>query len=105
MHTNVGSMTLQTLLKAHGIHTIRELCQRTGIHRQQGWMLWHGKAGVGKVLAKKLHEAFNIPYDELIQIDPVPYQYEDRRVPQRAEGPRRPPGRPRKRPENGEASA
>jgi transcriptional regulator with XRE-family HTH domain len=73
MRTTLASMKLQEILEKHGIHTIRKLCEATGLKRQQAWMLWHGKAGVGKVMAKRLHERLNIPYEELLEVDPVPY--------------------------------
>jgi hypothetical protein len=65
--------TLSDLLYQHGIHTIRKLCQETGLSRQRGWMLWWGKAGVGKQTAKLLHEKLGIPLEELMEVDPVPY--------------------------------
>jgi transcriptional regulator with XRE-family HTH domain len=65
-------MTLQTLLKQHGITTIKELMHRTGLSRQHCWGLWHGYNGVGKATAKRLHERLGLPFDELMQVDPVP---------------------------------
>jgi len=65
-------MTLQTLLRQHGITTINELKHRTGLSRQQSWNLWHAKTGVGKATAKRLHEMLGIPAEALLQIDPVP---------------------------------
>ena len=41
--------------------------------------LWHGEAGVGKVMAQRLHERLQIPIEELIQVDPVPYTKPRRR--------------------------
>ena len=72
MQAKLGSMTLQELLKQHGIHTIRELTHRTGLSRQQGWNLWWGEAGVGKGTLKLLHERLGIPAEALLQVDPVP---------------------------------
>ena len=66
-------MKLQVILEKYGIHTIRKLCEATGLKRQQAWMLWHGKAGVGKIMAKRLHDRLHIPYEELLEVDPVPY--------------------------------
>ena len=72
MRATLGAMTLQELLKKHDIHTIRELTERTGLSRQQGWNLWWAEAGVGKETAKLLHERLGIPAEELLQVDPVP---------------------------------
>jgi hypothetical protein len=65
-------MTLQTLLRQHGITTIKELRHRSGWSRQQSWNLWHAQVGVGKTTAKRLHERLGIPAEALLQIDPVP---------------------------------
>jgi len=75
MNATLARMTLQEILKNHGIHTIRKLCEDAGLSRQQGWMLWHGKAGVGKVMTKRLHEKLGIPFEELLDVDPVPYKW------------------------------
>lgn len=63
---------LHKLLDDHGVHTIRQLCQATGLSSQQGWNLWHGKVGVGMATAKKLHEAFGVPYEQLSELPSVP---------------------------------
>jgi hypothetical protein len=72
MRARFRGMTLQTLLRQHGITTINELKHRTGLSRQQSWNLWHAKTGVGKATAKRLHEMLGIPAEALLQIDPVP---------------------------------
>jgi transcriptional regulator with XRE-family HTH domain len=72
MHARFTGMTLQTLLRQHGITTIKELMHRTGLSRQHCWGLWHGYDGVGKATAKRLHERLGIPAEALLQIDPVP---------------------------------
>ena len=63
-------MTLQELLKRHGILSIRELTRRTGLSRQVGWNLWHGYTGIGRKLLPILHDGLGIPYEELLQVDP-----------------------------------
>jgi transcriptional regulator with XRE-family HTH domain len=74
MSVTLGSMTLQEILQQHGITTLRDFLERAGLtSRQQAWSLWHGEAGVGKVMAKRLSERLQIPIDQLIQVDPVPY--------------------------------
>jgi transcriptional regulator with XRE-family HTH domain len=92
MHARFRGMTLQTLLKRHGITTIKELTERTGLSRQQNWRLWHGLDGVGKATAKRLHARLGLPFEELMQVDPVPAVKRPR------PGPPRPRGRPRKAP-------
>jgi transcriptional regulator with XRE-family HTH domain len=88
MRARFRGMTLQTLLRQHGITTIKEFTHRTGLSRQQSWNLWHGRVGVGKATAKRLHERLGIPAELLLQIDPIPA----------VKPPNRPPPRPRGRP-------
>jgi transcriptional regulator with XRE-family HTH domain len=90
MRATVRGMTLQTLLRQHGITRIKELMVGTGLSKQQCWNLWHGRVGVGKATAKLLHERLGIPAEPLLQIDPIPAR-------QRTTPPR-PRGRPRKLP-------
>jgi hypothetical protein len=90
MRARFRGMTLQTLLKRHGITSIKALREHTGLSRQQGWSLWHGYVGVGKTTAKRLYEQLGIPFEELMQVDPVPAAKPPRTTPPR------PRGRPRK---------
>jgi transcriptional regulator with XRE-family HTH domain len=72
MLETITGLTLKTVLQRHGITTIKALQQRTGISKQHAWGLWHATIGVGKVAAKRMHEALGIPTDELLAVDPVP---------------------------------
>ena len=72
MRATVRSMTLQTLLRQHGITAITELQHRTGSSRQQSWNLWHAQVGVGEATGKGLHEQPGIPAEQLLQVDPAP---------------------------------
>lgn len=92
MRATVRGMTLQTLLRQHGITRIKELRAATGLSKQQCWNLWHAKTGVGKATAKLLHERLGLPFEELMQVDPVPA------VKRPGMAPPRPRGRPRKAP-------
>jgi transcriptional regulator with XRE-family HTH domain len=82
MDSTVEGMTLQTLLRQHGITTIRELTHRTGLSRQQCWNLWHAQAGVGKETLKRLHERLGIPYEQLLEVDPVPRKRRPEKAPE-----------------------
>jgi len=90
MRARFRGMTLQTLLRQHGITTLKEFTQRSGQSRQHSWRLWHGLDGVGKVTALRLSERLGIPLEELIRIDPVPVIKRPRTTPPK------PRGRPRK---------
>jgi transcriptional regulator with XRE-family HTH domain len=92
MRARFRAMTLQTVLRQHGITTIKELTQRSGLSRQQSWRLWHGYDGVGKATALRLHERLGVPLEALLQVDPVPAVKRPQTTPPR------PRGRPRKTP-------
>jgi hypothetical protein len=79
MRGTVSRMTLRELLIQHGIPTIRELSHRLQCSRQQAWDLWHARVGVGAAMMKRLHEELQIPLEELIQLDPVPWQKQPRK--------------------------
>ena len=70
----VRGMTLQELLKRHGITTIKDLAKRATLSRQHAWNLWHAQVGLGTEMLKRLHDRLGIPLEELIQVDPVPFR-------------------------------
>lgn len=92
MRARFRAMTLQTVLRQHGITTIKELTERSGLSRQQNWRLWHGYDGVGKATALRLHARLGVPLEALLQVDPVPA------IKRPGTTPPRPRGRPRKTP-------
>jgi transcriptional regulator with XRE-family HTH domain len=94
MHARFRGMTLQTLLRQHGITRIKELMHRTGLSRQYCWNLWHGYDGVGKETMRRLHTSLGIPLEALLQVDPVPA------VKRPHTKPPRPRGQPRKAPQS-----
>ena len=69
MHARFRGMTLQTVLRQHGITTIKELMHRTGLSRQYCWNLWHGYDGVGKETMRRLHTSLGIPLEALLEVD------------------------------------
>jgi hypothetical protein len=74
MKAKVARMSpLRKLLEAHGVHTIRRLRELTGLTSQQCWNLWHGRVGVGRKTALRLHEQCGIPLDDLMRLPPVPH--------------------------------
>jgi hypothetical protein len=79
MDTIVQGMTLQEILKRHGILAASELRRRIvdehgqpKLSRAQAYNLWRGRAGVGKETMRLLHDQLGISYDELMEVDPVP---------------------------------
>jgi transcriptional regulator with XRE-family HTH domain len=60
-------MTLQELLRAHGIHRPSELAAAADIDRRHAWQIWHGKARIGHVVALRIYESTGIPIHELLR--------------------------------------
>jgi transcriptional regulator with XRE-family HTH domain len=77
-------MTLDELLKSHGIHRPADLKALLGIQRQYAWQLWHGVRQFTPEQALKLFDVYGVPMDEL---------YRAERPPEPIEAPK---GRPRK---------
>jgi transcriptional regulator with XRE-family HTH domain len=100
MRARFKGMTLQTLLQQHGITTIRDFAQRTGLSRQHAWNLWHAQVGLGTEMLKRLHDRLGIPLEELIRVDPVPAVKRPRTAPPRPRGrPRTAPTTPQEAPD------
>jgi len=96
MSATLGCMRLQDILIEHDITTLRAFMEQAGFtSRQQAWSLWHGEAGVGKVMAKRLHERLQIPLEKLLEVDPVPYTKPRRR----RSTPKNPQSREKRRPD------
>jgi hypothetical protein len=81
MVVKVRRMTLREVLARYHITTLREFCSRTGFTRQHAWNLMNGWTGVGKQTMQTLHDRLHIPFEELMQIRPVPRTARRRRVP------------------------
>ena len=77
-------MTLDELLKSHGIHRPADLKALLGIQRQYAWQLWHGKRRFTPEQALKLLDVHGVPMDELYRAEPPPEEI------------KAPKGRPRK---------
>jgi transcriptional regulator with XRE-family HTH domain len=86
MRASIRGMTLETLLRRHGITTIRDFAQRTGLSRQHAWNLWHAKVGLGTEMVRRLHDDLGIPLEDLIRVDPVPAVKRPRTTPPRPRG-------------------
>ena len=81
MAVKLRRMTLREVLARYGITTLREFCSRTGFTRQHAWNLMNGWTGVGKQTMQLLHDRLGIPFEELMQIRPVPRSARQRRIP------------------------
>jgi transcriptional regulator with XRE-family HTH domain len=95
MGSRLGTMILRDLLAEYGMTTLTAFAQRAQLSMSHAWNLWHGRAGLGLNLAKRLAQQTGIPLARLVEIEPTPP------TPARGKGgPRRrsPLARPRKVP-------
>ena len=76
-------MTLDQLLKSHGIHRPADLKALLGIQRQYAWQLWHGKRQFTPEQALKLLDVHGVPMDELYRSEPPPESIKAPKGPQR----------------------
>lgn len=76
-------MTLDELLKRHGIHRPADLVALLRVSRQYAWQLWYGRRKFTPDQALKLLDACGVPMDQLYRATVAPNPV--------------PKGRPRKR--------
>jgi hypothetical protein len=63
---------LGILLTRYNVLATSELRRRIkGMSTAHASNLWNGKSGVGKETMRLLHDRLGIPYDELMEVDPV----------------------------------
>jgi transcriptional regulator with XRE-family HTH domain len=65
----VKRFLLRDLLPQHGIPSILALCQRLGLTKQYGCMLWHGTIGLSAAMMRRLHDELGIPAEALLQVE------------------------------------
>lgn len=69
MNLTLDLMTLQDLLREHGILTIQEFGQKVRLSKQHAWRLWHGKDRLGLRMAHRIAKATGIPLADLIAVE------------------------------------
>ena len=88
----IGTMTLQELLKRHNILAPSELWRRIpNMSRAHASNLWTGRSGIGRETMRALHDRLGIPYEELMEVDPV---HQPPKTPPAGNAPRRGKRRP-----------
>lgn len=65
-------MTLDQLLKTHGIRRPADLVALLDINRQYAWQLWHGRRRFTPDQALKLFDAHGVPMDQLYRAEVAP---------------------------------
>jgi hypothetical protein len=89
--------TVQELLRAHGVHTLKEFYTRLNMRKQYAWLLWHSKIALSWEMAQRLHQVFGLSFEELGQVERSTPAKPRGRPPQ-PHAPEPPKGRRRKRP-------
>jgi hypothetical protein len=72
MAVKTRRMYLKDVLQKHGIYTIRDLRECSGLSSQYAFLLWWGMRGLGRKTIQLLHERCHIPLEELMQVKPGP---------------------------------
>jgi hypothetical protein len=65
-------MILRDLVAAYGMTTLSAFAQRAQLSLSHAWNLWHGRAGLGLNLAKRIARNTGIPLAELVEVAPTP---------------------------------
>jgi transcriptional regulator with XRE-family HTH domain len=65
----VADVILRELLAQHGVTTIDAFRRQLGVTKQYGWLLWHGKVGLSGEMIRRIHVAFDIPLEQLVQVE------------------------------------
>ena len=56
------------LLPNYGCRGVMDLARGLGIRKQYAWLMWHGKIALSLDMARRVHEAFGVPVEVLMQI-------------------------------------
>jgi transcriptional regulator with XRE-family HTH domain len=65
---SIASMVLREVLPEYGCHTMMELARGLGLRKQYAWLLWHGKIALSVDMLRRIHEAFGVPVEVLLQV-------------------------------------
>jgi hypothetical protein len=65
---SIATMVLKDVLPDYGCHTLMELARGVGVRKQYAWLLWHGKIALSVDLVRRIHEAFGVPVEVLLQV-------------------------------------
>jgi antitoxin component HigA of HigAB toxin-antitoxin module len=66
--STVASMVLKEVLPDYGCPSLMDLARGIGVRKQYAWLLWHGKIALSLDMARRIHEAFKVPVEVLMQI-------------------------------------
>ena len=72
MGHRLAAMLLRKLLAEYGMTTLTAFAQRAQLSMSHAWNLWHGRAGLGLNLAKRIARNTGIPLARLIEVEPTP---------------------------------
>jgi transcriptional regulator with XRE-family HTH domain len=61
-------MVLREVLPNYGVATLMDLARGLGLRKQYAWLLWHGKVALSVEMLRRIHEAFGVPVEVLLQV-------------------------------------
>ena len=65
---SMATMVLKEVLPDYGCPTLTDLARGLGLPKQYAWLMWHGKIALSVDMARRIHEAFGVPAEVLIQV-------------------------------------
>jgi antitoxin component HigA of HigAB toxin-antitoxin module len=65
---SIATMVLKDVLPDYGCPTMMDLARGLGLRKQYAWLLWHGKIDLSVDMVRRIHEAFKVPVEVLLQI-------------------------------------
>jgi len=65
---SIATMVLKEVLPDYGCRTLMDLTRGIDVRKQYAWLLWHGKIALSVDMVRRIHEAFGVPVEVLLQI-------------------------------------
>jgi transcriptional regulator with XRE-family HTH domain len=65
---SIATMVLKEVLPDYGCPSLMDLARGIGLRKQYAWLLWHGKIALSLDMARRIHEAFGVPVEVLMQV-------------------------------------
>jgi plasmid maintenance system antidote protein VapI len=62
-------MVLKEVLPDYGCHTLTDLARGVGLPKQYAWLMWHGKIALSVEMVRRIHAAFGVPVEVLLQVE------------------------------------
>jgi antitoxin component HigA of HigAB toxin-antitoxin module len=83
---SIAIMVLKEVLPDYGCPSLMDLARGIDVRKQYAWLLWHGKIALSLDMLRRIHAAFNVPVEVLMQITRVTPPKRRGRLPQKDRG-------------------